>query len=186
MTLDMTRAFPVAPKLPEETADQCTERQAYEHVALEPLRQRFAARYQEVLDAEWQRRDLSCMHRSHHDQHCKKRATGLSCREYACPILLAMAEDMESTDRTCYVDRKDRVVYVERFAHAVRPWFIWHEEAPLQWRDRNGSRGQSRSCRQVGAGCKTLAEAQAKLDRLAARYGWQPTSMPDYVQDEVG
>lgn len=185
--LDMTRAFPVAGKLPDETEKACEARQEYEHDALAPLRQRFAARYAEVLDAEWAIVQRFCTHRNTPDHYCRISTTPPGpCDRDTCPRLVLMRADLEGTKRTAYIDANDRAIYVERFAHSRRPWFLWHEEAPMHWKGQLGMMGKCRASHQIYNGEFTLYHAQRKLDRLAARYGWEATSMPDYVKDEVG
>ena len=126
-----------------------------------------------ILDAEWKKLSLWCSNRRR--QACVVKDRSTACGEHACYRLAAIRHDMETTERQCYRDKNGFRVYVERFAHNRRPWFIWHEE-PCAFPP---------GARSVG-GDVTLKGAQAKLDRMAARYGWEPCEMPDFVRDEEG
>jgi hypothetical protein len=77
--------------------------------------------------------------------------------------------------RQCYIDKHGWHIYVERRSHFTHPWWVWHEEKCAF----------PPGARQVGA-YKTLDAAQARLDRMAVQYGWQPCGTPAWVKDEEG
>ncbi len=142
-----------------------------------------------ILNARWEQLKTHCHDRKDglHCGHRNRARRGAHCDILAdCPIMGAMYDDMASVERRAYIARDGREVYVERFAHNVAPWFIWRREAPMHCRAKDGTVSQVRSMRQLYAGETTLAKAQAKIDRMAARYGWQPCGVPDWVKDEVG